>query len=306
MPQHRCVMEFRPALAVGVQPAPDTAGGISGWSETFFRTTEEDDATALSRTVALCNLRRTLLGPGWRVYKAKVSRFPLTRTAARALIAPADGRGTGGNAPGAGAGGTTSEEPGDAIIVNIGSANGKQRNFSMRGLPSHVISPGLQYLAPANWAAQFDLFKTALTLNFALRTVATGLPIPLLGVLTATNGGVVASPVTPVLLFEAGTALVAPMQIRISSPRGMSGLQGIWQVRAFGTPVPIGGKDYSVAYLTQKRNRTVVGTYQDGGSFVTQDVTLSNIATVGLGDGTTRKTGSFPGRPRGRRSSKRS
>ena len=303
MPQHRCTIEFGPAVAAGQVNVPDTQGDLHGWTESWYRATEENSPAALIATRNLANLRRALLPLGWRVVGVKVSVFPLARTATRSGFTPQDGRGT--NVAAAGALAATSEEAYDALTINISSASGRSRVLSLRGLPSNVVSAGAQYLAPAGFTGPFGLWAAGLIGQFAIRVAAVPVKHAIGNVYISTVAGVVATRVRPAIIVPIAADLAAGNTVRISGVLGMSGLNGVWTVDAVQINLDPPNVGFLAAFLRQKRGRSIIGTYVDGGQAWKLEYTLSAITAASAGYGTSRRTGSFSTRPRGRRSTRR-
>lgn len=303
MPQHRCTIEFGPAIATAGQPAPDTVGDLHGWTETWYRSTDETSAQALIAIRNLANLRKVLLSAGWRVVGVKVSVFPLARTATRSSFTPQDGRG--GSVPPAGQAGQGSEEAYDALTINLSSASGRSRVLSMRGLPSAVVSAGSQYLAPGFWTAPFGLWAAGLIGQFGIRVAEAPVKNAITTVYVSTQGAVLATRRTPAIVVGEGVNYAIGTPVRITGVLGMSGLNGVWTINSAATNIQVGGNDRKAYLLRQKRGREVLGTYTDGGEVWALEYTISNITAAAPGYGTSRRTGSFTTRPRGRRSTRR-
>lgn len=303
MPQHRCTIEFGPSLAAGLAPAPDTAGDLHGWTESWYRSTEEASTLALTALRNLATIRKDMLGPGWRITRIRVSIFPNARTAIRSSFSPQDGR---GNAiPPAGNVGQGSEEPWDALTINVSSASGRSRVLSLRGLASGTISPGAVYLAPPYFSRPLGLWSAQLIQNFAIRVADPPVSQAILAVYISTVGNVTATRARPAVVFVAGGALDTATTVRISGVLGMSGINGLWSFNHVIDGPVIGGEATKAAYLNQKRGRSVLGTYDSGGVVSKITYSLSNITAVAPGYGTSRRTGSFSTRPRGRRSNRK-
>ena len=302
MPQHRHTIEFRP-MVFSSSPVPvDTLGSVQGWTETWYDSADLADGNALDLTLNLANARKMLLPAGWRVYRLRVSRFPLTRTAARRSLTPTDGQGRyAGGAVSVG-----SEQPNDTLIFNISSATGKTRNFGMRGLPRGVISPGNNYLAPAFFEQALPGWTSYLKNNFSIATISPGFVYAIIGVSTATIGGFPMASSTPGIHVEGNVPLIFPgAKIRIAGVVGVSNLKGQWTVDASSVQT-IDGLERTIYRLRQKRGVFLQGAWQQGGTLTSYTSALSAIAEIGIGEGGSRRTGGPSNRPRGRRSNRRS
>jgi hypothetical protein len=260
---------------------------------------DETEAAALVATRNLANLRKAILAAGWRITRARVSIFPNARTATRSSFTPQDGRGTASNnLLNAG----PSEEPYDALTINVGSVSGRSRVLSLRGIANDVISPGSIYLAPAGFTVPFGLWAGNLIQNFSIRVSDTPVMRQIQNVYISTVNGVPATRVNPAIVVLAADTLGLDLPVRVSGVIGMSGINGVWTTGHASYDIVVGGVNMRAYILNQKRGRSVLGTYDSGGKAWVLSYTLSAINAVAPGYGTSRKTGSFSTRPRGRRS----
>src|SRR5439155_1372099 len=190
------------------------------------------------------------------------------------------------------------EQASDALTVKLGSAGGRARVLSLRGIPQGVTAQSGIYLPDAVFTAGLDRYVAELVRShFALRMAVASAPTPLGSVAVASVPPLVASPNRPALLFPSTVPLAAPgRRVRVSGVIGMSGMNGEWTVASSET-LNIGGFNVSVWHLAQKRGRAVVGSWLDGGTVVTFTDTLDNIIAGTPGYGTSRRTGSFSSRP---------
>lgn len=295
MPQHKVTWFF--AAQLGSLNPGATLGALGGWTETFYDPRDITDSIALSSAFGSMQTRLELLTRGWRCYLIRVSRFPLTRTAAKLAVQPVDGGGVYPSPSGV----ITDEQAYDVLIVNFASISGRQRSWGLRGIGPDVVGANGLYLAPANFVSRFQLFQNLwaganpyalrITTNQTLQLISGVISAPVIGFPTATQ----ASPVVQ----TSGAILAGPPfpRVRITGVQGMSGLNGTWQVQNSFAAAGITSHQ-----LAPKRNRLVTGTYLAGGTLVPFTISLENLNVAAPGQGGPHKVGRVPFAPRGRRS----
>lgn len=279
-----------------------TPGGpfssLSGWSESYYCTVDESDASALSRALAvgangLLDGRRSLLTPGWRIAAVRVVQFPSIRRGAGEAVPPASGVGIYPVA-----GGVTDEQPYDRVVVRYNSVAGHRRMAFLGGIGSDVVDHGGTFLDPANWHAAWEDWMSAVVVNsLALRVLTNISSAPIQAVLTA-SGNPLVTPVSPAIQVPADFAASFPdgRVARISGVLGMSAINGQWTVRTSSFDSGV-----TTIILRPKRGVRVYGAYGGGGLIAAYTASLDNI-TSGAGQyGRSKKAGRPFGVPVGRR-----
>lgn len=308
MPQHRVTLVFGPTppgtSVPGGAPIFGTTGSQYSWTESWYRNVVEPDNLCYIWADFLRLARRQLLTPGWAIKAIRLAVFPSSRTASRKYINPADGCGV---LSGGSAAGTSDEQPYDTLVHAVASMSGHSRQWGARGIGPNVVAASGAYLAPANYNDALAFFTNLMTGSPAapapggacIRITSPGLKNWIVSVATTgTVGGLTATPSSPVLLAQNFDAtLAAGNVVRISGVLGVSGLNGQWTIASVTTTLGV-----STIQLQQKRGRTLVGVYVQGGYVQKQNYTLDPIIGITASQGGSRRTGGSSLRPRGRRS----
>lgn len=290
MPQHKVVFGFRPSVG-----AAATANSVHGWTETFFKSTNEDDSACIDAAKLLMKARLKVLTPGWRCRFITAYRFPGARVGEPYSVDPDEGKGTYPLLS------DLDEQPYDVCIVAISSASGRARHWGMRGISSNVIDAGGTYLAPTSFVRAFKSFRDRLVADgWAIKaSSAAGKfhidAVSLANAFPAHPG----TPRSPVLVYDNIGAFIpatAGDTMRISGGRSSPGLTGTWNVRS----AVLDTGNYFVR-LSPKRAHKVEGLYDDDADSQIITYSLSNITEATPGDGSSHKAGGLPGRRRGRR-----
>ena len=305
MPQWRVSFQFQNALS-----ASSTAGSLYGWTENWYYATSVTNNQIIAAAAAWVAARVPLLTPGWRITRARFAVFPSTRSAFTVNYPAGNGTGT---LPAAVAA-VPDEQPYDVIVMNAVTALGGQKNFALGGIGSDFVTAGgiFNSLSPG-WNANFPAFQAVLAGGWAARRftpVVNATKIPVVAIWTAPNVAIppafAPSPTRPVVQFFPGPAgfpaVVQGQPIRISQVKGEFNVNGLWTLA--GPVQTLGTFDW--LWLQQRRNSAVTGTWLDGGFFTVGTYTLDAITGCTPSRGSSRKRGGAPGRPRGRRSTRRS
>lgn len=306
---HRIQFEFEATPGVVA-----TSGSKAGWTEAWYELAAKEDAAATESALAVAQVRRLILTPGWSVSAIRVSQWSisggLSRRGAHVFIPPAQ-------AAGVYPGSAQDEQPYDALVVACNTAGGIAKSRDFRGIPQEIINAGGRYLGAGSFPANFGIFLSCLTgdffgagifadavVNYGFRIRTPFGPRNVLAVWTGQTGSPAgATPASPVIDVDIGSPPPPnPISnLTISGFSGMGNLNGSWRLSNVQV-LPVGTPTYYRCFTLPKRRRVVNGTYNGGATARWFSYAIDPLVLMTPGYGTSRRTGRPPRLPRGRQS----